>query len=675
MGRRDLLSLSPQSLASLSNWGLVKRAGREIEKGLGPRLEEDENGCVTGHFPDGTVAVLLPARSLSEGSCTCGATGVCRHRVAVVLAYPAFASSAAALPGSGETPISEPREPWSPAQFSDQELGEHIGKRERARAAALLSLGIPIEIKPAALFTERSICEARLPMCTVLFHVPGDLRHAECTCAQKSLCEHVLLAIWAFRRAPEPALHPQTVRLGPSTESSAPIEPLEQAQKLAADLLLQGVERTIPEYFAHRCSQTISSLENAGFLWPAAVMRDILHLQRAYVARSARYSSAELSALLAELWARGRAVRGQGVLTARFVLGRDETPETRLNHARLITLGARLRGGDQEREVCVYLADVAAGVPLVLRRRLSVRETQAPGFDLQKVRLAPGVSLGALAHGQMVSRSLRRLADHSIVIAGRGAHTSLAAFDGDYSRLPSPLLIQSLSAHEVARRAALPRMLRPRVYADNIRVLQVDRICNIIYRPGDQEIRASLFDAQGDCIELVRRHSGVVPGALDSLASVLLEPSSPVRFVCGEMHHTPTGTIIEPSALVAGRLIVPDLEMSMPPIAKWPAEPVGRLSKQSVSPHGLALLHARTCLEELCHDGLMHARPACAARANDIAQKLKSLGLFACAGRLVQLNRAIARLRGIAQPEQEQQNAVEAWFSTALRVFLSIESI
>lgn len=54
----NLLLLSPQSLASLTNWGLVKRAGREIQKGLGPALEQREDGEIEGRFPDGTRTVI-----------------------------------------------------------------------------------------------------------------------------------------------------------------------------------------------------------------------------------------------------------------------------------------------------------------------------------------------------------------------------------------------------------------------------------------------------------------------------------------------------------------------------------------------------------------------------------------------------------------------------------------
>ena len=87
MSRADLLALTPDSLAALANRGLVKRAQKEIAAGKGPALEESED-TVIGRFDGGIVAELPPNTPLAECTCSCGAQGVCRHRIAVALAYP-----------------------------------------------------------------------------------------------------------------------------------------------------------------------------------------------------------------------------------------------------------------------------------------------------------------------------------------------------------------------------------------------------------------------------------------------------------------------------------------------------------------------------------------------------------------------------------------------------------
>jgi hypothetical protein len=83
--RRDLLALTPDTLAELTNRGLVKRATKELDRDP-PALTEDPDGTVHATLTDGTTT-SLPTGGLEAGKCSCGAPGVCRHVVALVLAY------------------------------------------------------------------------------------------------------------------------------------------------------------------------------------------------------------------------------------------------------------------------------------------------------------------------------------------------------------------------------------------------------------------------------------------------------------------------------------------------------------------------------------------------------------------------------------------------------------
>ncbi|WP_460021933.1 SWIM zinc finger family protein, partial [Methylobacterium phyllosphaerae] len=91
MARPDLRALTDDGLVQLANAGLVKRALREVAAGQGPALAEAEDGTVEARFADGTVTRLGPGRPPGEASCTCPASGMCRHRVALVVAYRAAA--------------------------------------------------------------------------------------------------------------------------------------------------------------------------------------------------------------------------------------------------------------------------------------------------------------------------------------------------------------------------------------------------------------------------------------------------------------------------------------------------------------------------------------------------------------------------------------------------------
>ena len=105
MSRADLLALSPESLASLTNLGLVKRAQRALSDDAAPEIQEQPDGTVVGTFADGTVARLPPNTPFKKAPCSCGASTVCRHRVIVALAYrdwhaAAHASAVGAAPRS-----------------------------------------------------------------------------------------------------------------------------------------------------------------------------------------------------------------------------------------------------------------------------------------------------------------------------------------------------------------------------------------------------------------------------------------------------------------------------------------------------------------------------------------------------------------------------------------------
>ncbi|MFE2617917.1 SWIM zinc finger family protein, partial [Micromonospora chalcea] len=87
MIREDLIALTPDVLAALSNRGLVKRATKEVDAGERPVLTEDTDGAVRAAYPDGVTVTLPPGGGLAAARCSCPAPGVCRHLLAVVLTY------------------------------------------------------------------------------------------------------------------------------------------------------------------------------------------------------------------------------------------------------------------------------------------------------------------------------------------------------------------------------------------------------------------------------------------------------------------------------------------------------------------------------------------------------------------------------------------------------------
>ncbi len=128
--RPELLELTPQALTALSNAGFVKRAQKELDNGNIPALEQDEAGTLTAVFRDGTRTRLEKDRALKESSCTCGASGMCRHRVMLILSYQRANAGHAAPEGE---PNADER--WHPGLWQEElaTLPESILKRAQGR--------------------------------------------------------------------------------------------------------------------------------------------------------------------------------------------------------------------------------------------------------------------------------------------------------------------------------------------------------------------------------------------------------------------------------------------------------------------------------------------------------------------------------------------------------------
>src|SRR6185312_8736558 len=368
MSRKDLLALTPEAVAALANLGLVKRAQREIAEGNGPALEETDDGTVIGKFADGTIAKLFAGKTLKDSPCSCNASSVCRHRVAVALAYKSWHASEL----EGAPPPSSARVPaeWSPAEIDDAALEKSLGPKRLERARFAMRGGLLVTIE------REGVPTAKLPACTVRFLVPRDPAYAKCDCkdAQQG-CEHVALAVWAFREAASHEGASVVVSLG--TRANKEEATLDKALDVASTILRSGVAHAPPNlgslFLAAR-----ADLDKNGFVWPLGAIEDLERAVEAYVARSALYSSREVAELLCEIEARSRASRFHAELPARYVLGQDEARTTALDKVRLVSLGARVSADGRVRFASVYLADPDSAMVLVLKKRFDFKEKEEP---------------------------------------------------------------------------------------------------------------------------------------------------------------------------------------------------------------------------------------------------------------------------------------------------------
>ncbi|MFB9839740.1 hypothetical protein ACFFNX_47110, partial [Actinoallomurus acaciae] len=210
MTRADLLALDTDALIALANRGLVKRATRELDAGTVPALSTDTDGTVRGRFPDGVEVAFPVGAGLDTASCTCPATGVCRHRIGLVLAYQRETEPAA--PGAAKE--------WSPGSIDDETLRQVLGTRALTAARRRRAAGYS-----AYVHRDTPTPWVELPTCTVRFLVPGELGYAHTDAAGPEHGEAIALAVWAFREADEHAPGEQEVRLDLDDREEPPTKP------------------------------------------------------------------------------------------------------------------------------------------------------------------------------------------------------------------------------------------------------------------------------------------------------------------------------------------------------------------------------------------------------------------------------------------------------------------
>ncbi|MFG2054638.1 hypothetical protein ACGFI9_11475 [Micromonospora sp. NPDC048930] len=687
MTRTDLLALTPEVLAALSNRGLVKRATKAVDGGELPTLTVDEDGAVRAAHPDGVTSVLPAGGGLATGVCSCAAPGVCRHLLALVLTYqreqtvtgPGPERAVPARPGgptggggvgpnpdtagpdgAGDGPAGTAGEPWrwSPGDVTDEELAAAVGTPALAAAERRRRRGyLAVVRRPGA---DDPVPQVELPTGTVRFLVPRQIGYASSDAAGDG-GEAIALAVWACRAADrdQPDRREAQVRVG-GTASVVDGPALDAAVTLAGEVLLTGAVHTGTGADA-RLAAVRRDLDAAGLRWPLLAVDELAGQLEAYAARSARYRPETLAEVLAELPARRRAVVNGGGTPPERVLGADEPAETPLRRLRLTGLGARVRESAGEVAVDVVLAHPAAAGVLVLRREFGPADGAGlTGHALAGRRVA-GSTLGALAAGNVVSESAVRSAAHRLrFAAGRLARTTVTPGAGSWAELPPGLLARDLDALAAALAEQPPRLLRPRTAAESVRVLALGDVRAIGYAAGEQRLAATVTGVAGGVATVSAVHRAVAPGALDALAAALGGAHGTPRYVSGTVRRGADGLVVEALAVVADTVVVPDLAAGAGDGA------LGGVVAEPPDPVTAALRAASALLAQAAHSGLRHLPAGFRDRLRSAAERLARVGLDRCGNALIDLAGALGADPGDA--------AVRAWVDAQIRLLVTAES-
>lgn len=649
--RADLLHLSPEALAHAANAGIVKRAVRELAGGYRPTLSIDAGGEIEATFADGVSCRWPPGVTIQNARCSCGAAGVCRHRVIVALAYRESATEDAAAPA----PVAEPV-----ARVGDEALARVVPASLLAEARVLRDAGISIEVRRPA---GGDPCEtARLPSATVRYWGGAALETARCDCVRASACEHVALGVWAFRAAEEQdaAAAQVTVRLGAQglrhVVDRAPFEQVVEA------IVRQGVARG-----AAALMQSLSSAREAASdaAWLALVIAELEAWCGAYAKRSALYDPVQGVDLLAELTLRLAAGGLPGHAGA--VLGIGQAGETALDRLRLMCLGARTQRDGEGRRTTLVMADIDTGTRLVLAHDWQVPDARmADEAALRSAeRLAPGVRLEALAQGQLLAQQAARRPDGSVRLArARSSQNSVLPQSADWAQLGSPVRFDSVAALRAEQMAHPNAALQPRHAARRFIVFSPAEVEEPAYDANAQCVVAVLRDAQDEPLLVQRFHERHTPHALDAIAAAVSSRHGALRHVAGVLswqHGTPS---LDPWAFgCEGQVIVPDFAGAAGALS---ALPLGMAELDSEDPCAQHLEALRQHLATWLHHGLSALPRGWPKETAALAQRLDAAGLRALSRRL----RAMGPEVGAAQA-----NPASARLAPALMELLALRQL
>ncbi|WP_105478882.1 SWIM zinc finger family protein [Escherichia coli] len=586
--RPELLELTPQALTALSNAGFVKRSLKELENGNVPEISH-ENDALIATFSDGVRTQLANGQALKEAQCSCGANGMCRHRVMLVLSYQRLCAT---------TQSTEKEEEWDPAIWLE-ELAT-LPDATRKRAQALVAKGITIEL----FCTPGEIPSARLPMSDVRFYSRSSIRFARCDCIEGTLCEHVVLAVQAFVQAKAQQAELThliwQMRSEHVTSSNDPFANDEgnacrqYVQQLSQALWLGGISQPLIHYEA-AFSRAQQAAERCNWRWVSESLRQLRASVDAFHARASHYHAGECLRQLAALNSR--------LNCAQEMARRDS----------ILHLSRSWPRSEQENS------------PAATRRLFSFQA-------------------GALAGGQIVSQAAKRSADGELLLATRNRLSSVVPLSPDaWQMLSAPLRQPGIVALREYLRQRPPACIRPLNQVDNLFILPVAECISLGWDSSRQTLDAQVISGEGEdnLLTLSLPASASAPYAVERMAALLQQTDDPVCLVSGFVSFVDGQLTLEPQVMMTKtRAWALDAETA-PVVVSLPSASV--LPVPSTA-HQL-LMRCQALLIQLLHNGWRYQEQSAISQAELLANDLTAVGFYRLAHVLAQFRNTESEAR------------------------------
>ncbi|EEY5728897.1 SWIM zinc finger family protein [Escherichia coli] len=584
--RPELLELTPQALTALSNAGFVKRSLKELENGNVPEISH-ENGALIATFSDGVRTQLANGQALKEAQCTCGASGMCRHRVMLVLSYQRLCATA--------QPTEKKEEEWDPAIWL-KELAT-LPDATRKRAQALVAKGITIELFCAP----GEIPSARLPMSDVRFYSRSSIRFARCDCIEGTLCEHVVLAVQAFVEAKTQ-----------QAEFTHLIWQMRSEHVTSSDDPFASEE-------GKTCRQYVQQLSQA--LWLGGISQPPIHYEAGECLRQLAALNSRLNCV--QEMARRDSTGEVPPMPWRTVVGAGIAGEAKLDHLRLVSLGMRCWQDIEQYGLRIWFTDPDTGSILHLSR--SWQRSEQENSPAATRRLF-SFQAGALAGGQIVSQAAKRSADGELLFATRNRLSGVVPLSPDaWLMLSAPLRQPGIVALREYLRQRPPACIRPINQVDNLFILPIAECISLGWDSSRQTLDAQVISGEGEdnVLTLSLPASACSPFAVERMAALLQQTDDPVSLVSGFVSFVEGQLTLEPRVMMT-KTRAWALDAETAPVAPLPSASV--LPVPSTA-HQL-LMRCQALLIQLLHNGWRYQEQSAIGQAELLANDLTAVGFY-----------------------------------------------
>jgi hypothetical protein len=334
--RRLAASLSAAALEALASKGLLRRAQKDLERGVEPGIVAETASALRIRVSD--FEVTLPESGPATASCSCPAAGVCQHILTAVLFLqqqaPGTAPATSSLVSSPEASPS-PDSEW--LAISAEQLEKWAGKSSFKAGLKVVSQVTPEIIREHAL-------RIRFPAMNVEVHlIPGGGLDGMIVSGGKGDGrQFIVAAVIGFQRAAGKAWDLPTEAASLEASEGAPrsrSEVLDSCQTLLAETLNNGLSRISAANHQRWATLAVSAL---GVNLPrlALLLRGIGDEAASVLARDARSDLGRMLDRMAQAHALCTALQNGGEHPRADLVGLHRTKYDEVGHLDLLGVAA-----------------------------------------------------------------------------------------------------------------------------------------------------------------------------------------------------------------------------------------------------------------------------------------------------------------------------------------------